>query len=416
MSDSTLTVSEFTNQIRSLLEPRFDRVEVRGELSNVNRSRNGHLYMTLKDSDAQLPVVMWRNRVELLDRELQDGDEVILSGGLQIYPPHGRYQLIVQSARIAGEGRLQIAFERLKKKLLSEGLFEESVKRSLPPFPRKIAVITSSTGAAFHDIRSTLERRWPLAELLLIHASVQGDRAAGELVLALQHAKQRSDLDLLVIGRGGGSIEDLWPFNEESVARALYQFPVPTISAVGHETDFSITDFVADKRAATPTQAALMATPDQNELRLQIDDRSRTLGDLVRRRMDRSRDRVRFLGESHALRTLRTRMNQLRQTVQWQRERLQRLSSERIPLRRQRLEHTKDRLVVHLERRFQSRQESLLNLHHRLERKDPNEPLDRGFVRVWQFGSWVVQPDRVHPDKELELEWKNGRLRARTHR
>ncbi|MGM0505950.1 MAG: exodeoxyribonuclease VII large subunit, partial [Bacteroidota bacterium] len=376
MSDSTLTVTEFTNQIRSLVEPAFEQVDVRGELSNVNRSRNGHLYMTLKDSDAQLPVVMWRSRVERLEMELQDGDDVILSGSLQIYPPHGRYQLIVQSARIAGEGQLQIAFERLKKKLLSEGLFEESEKRPLPLFPKTIAVITSSTGAAFHDIRSTLERRWPLAGLLLIHASVQGDRAAGELVRALEFAKMRPDLDLLIIGRGGGSMEDLWPFNEESVARALFRFPIPTISAVGHETDFSITDFVADRRAATPTQAALMAVPDQNELRLQIDDRARAAGDLLQRRMDRYRERVRFLGESHALQALRSRMNQLRQTIQWQHERLLRLSTERTPMHRQRLEQIKDRLSVRLERHLQARREKLSDLNHRLERKDPNEPLE----------------------------------------
>lgn len=416
MSDSTPTVSEFTNQIRSLLEPRFDRVEVRGELSNVNRSRNGHIYMTLKDPDAQLPAVMWRSRAGLLDRDLQDGDEVVLSGSLQIYPPQGRYQLIVQQVRFAGAGQLQVAFEKLKQKLLKEGLFDEREKRTLPSFPKKIAVVTSSTGAAFHDIRSTLERRWPLVELLLVHASVQGDRAAGELVRAVEYLRSRDDLDLLIIGRGGGSMEDLWPFNEESVARALFRFPVPVISAVGHETDFSITDFVADRRAATPTQAALLAVPDQNELRLQIDERTRSLSNFIERRLDRHRDRVRFLAESHALRALRSRMNQLQQTIQWHRGRLRRAALEFTPMRRHRLERRKEQLEIRMERILQEIQEKQGALYHRLIRKDPNEPLERGFVRVWQSGSWVVQPDQVNPEDEMELEWKNGRLRARTHR
>lgn len=460
MSDSTLTVSEFTRQIRSLLEPRFDRVEVQGELSNVNRSRNGHLYMTLKDPEAQLPAVMWRTRAQRLDRELQDGDEVILTGSLQIYPPQGRYQLIADSLRWAGEGQLQVAFERLKQKLLQEGLFDESHKRPLPRFPEVIAVITSSTGAAFHDIQSTLEQRWPLSRLLLVHASVQGDRAAGELVQALSYLRKRDDLDLLIIGRGGGSLEDLWPFNEEVVARALFRFPVPTISAVGHETDWGITDFVADHRAATPTQAALMAVPDQTEIRLQIDERTRQIQLRVQQRLERHRERVRYLGKAHALRALRTRLNQLRETTQrlhartgeklhqrlsryrdrvrylgeahalrtlrmqiqqkrqhlnWQRDRLVRRSAECTPHRQQRLDQLQEQLYNRFNQSLQAAASRHESLHHRLERRNPNEPLDRGFVRVWQKGKWMVRPEEVNREEEMELEWKERRLRVRSN-
>src|SRR5699024_2476729 len=268
----TLSVSELTGEIKSVLEGNFIDVRVEGEMSNVSTSRRGHTYFTLKDEGAQLACVIWSGVNQRLGVELTDGQQITVGGDIQVYPPHGKYQLIVRSVEQAGKGALQQAFERLKAKLKNEGLFDEAHKKLLPEFPRHIGVITSATGAAFHDITDTLQRRWPLADVLLHHSSVQWANAASELVDAIRWFSDNQNVDVLIVGRGGGSLEDLWPFNEEAVARALFACKVPTISAVGHEVDFSISDFVADVRAATPTQAAILSTPDINEVRMRADD------------------------------------------------------------------------------------------------------------------------------------------------
>src|SRR6056297_1368851 len=295
------TVSDITNQIKHLLESNFRDVLVEGEISNVNQSRNGHYYFTVKDDNAQLPCVIWRSTAERQDIQLSDGQQVILGGDVQVYAPHGRYQMIVSLVQQAGIGRLQQKFEELKKKLQEEGLFDDAHKKPLPSFPAHIGVITSSTGAAFHDIRSTFEQRWPLATLYLHHASVQGLNSAGELVKAIHRMQEISSIEVLIIGRGGGSLEDLWPFNEEKVARAIFDCPIPVISAVGHDVDFSISDFVADARAATPTQAAIIATPDSNEVRFYIEDLSTTMENRIRQKTDAYREKVLRLSQSHAL-------------------------------------------------------------------------------------------------------------------
>jgi exodeoxyribonuclease VII large subunit len=290
------SVSELTGKIKNLLESNFTDVLVEGEISNVKQSRNGHYYFTVKDSDAQLSCVMWRNVAQRLGPDLIDGQQVILGGSIQVYAPHGRYQMIVTLVEQAGIGKLQQEFERLKKKLKDEGLFDEAHKKKLPDFPERIGVVTSASGAAFHDIISTLERRWPMAAVYLYHASVQGVNAAPELVKGIKYFCKNRNVDVLIIGRGGGSLEDLWPFNEESVARAVFKCPVPVVSAVGHEVDFSICDFVADARAATPTQAAVLATPDINEIRFLVEDLNSGLSVLLNDRVNRYRESLRRLG------------------------------------------------------------------------------------------------------------------------
>jgi len=271
------SVEELTEKIKNLLEQNFTDILVEGETSNVNQSRNGHYYFTLKDSNASLPCVIWRSTAQRLGINLTDGQQIVVGGDIQVYAPHGRYQMIVNLVQQAGIGKLQQAFEKLKAKLKEEGLFEDDHKQALPKFPESIGVVTSSTGAAFQDIRSTLEKRWPLAEIKLYHASVQGVNAAPEIVEGINYFSNHKNVDVIIIGRGGGSLEDLWPFNEESVARAVFHCEVPLISAVGHEVDFSISDFVADARAATPTQAAIVAAPDINEIRYMVEDYTKKL-------------------------------------------------------------------------------------------------------------------------------------------
>lgn len=383
---STLTVSELTQDIKTLLEGNFLDIRVEGEVSNASTSRSGHTYFTLKDEDAQLSCVIWSGVSRSIGAELVDGQHIIAGGDIQVYPPHGKYQLIVRSVKQAGKGALQEAFEKLKAQLKDEGLFDDIHKKALPKFPFKIGVITSATGAAFHDITDTLERRWPPATVYLHHASVQGVNAAPELVKAIKWFSEKQHVDLLIVGRGGGSLEDLWPFNEEVVARALFDCNVPTISAVGHEVDFSISDFVADARAATPTQAAILATPDVNEIRMFADDLTTRLHDIMDERVTQQKDKIKQLVESHALRVVKQKVANNHEKVNYLSDRLQ------------------QRREVHFMRKY----EQLNELTHRLELKNPNAPLEQGYTRIWQDDQWIRSVDNFDEDKGSVIEWEDG--------
>ncbi len=263
-----LSVAELTAHIKALIESDevLADVAVRGEISNYKLHTSGHAYFTLKDEHAALSCVMWRLNVAALDFQPEDGMQVIAYGRVGVYERQGRYQLYVEDMKPAGLGELYLAFERLKKKLETEGLFDPARKRPLPRFPRAIGVITSSTGAGLRDILTIISRRFPPAQLYVIPALVQGADAPPSLIAAIKLAEKFAKLDVLIIGRGGGSMEDLWCFNDEQLARTIAACPIPTISAVGHETDFTIADFVADVRAPTPSAAAEMVVPDRAEL------------------------------------------------------------------------------------------------------------------------------------------------------
>jgi exodeoxyribonuclease VII large subunit len=267
-SSRAWSVSEVNTYLKGLLESDHNLQDlwVEGEISNLSRPKSGHLYFTLKDSSAAIRCVMWRSRAAGVNFVIQDGTAVSAHGSLSVYEQRGDYQLYVDSLRPRGEGALYQEFQRLKAKLEAEGLFDPQRKRPIPTWPRRVGIVTSATGAAFQDMRKTLYRRFPLVEILLEPATVQGDSAPGEIIRALKRLYEIQP-DLILIGRGGGSIEDLWAFNDEGVARTLAESPVPVISGVGHETDFTISDFVADLRAPTPTAAAELAVPDQIELR-----------------------------------------------------------------------------------------------------------------------------------------------------
>ena len=380
-------VSELTQRIKVLLEQHFTNISVLGELSNVKKSSNGHIYCTLKDSNAQLPCVMWRSQAQRYASLFEDGREVILRGSIQVYKPQGRYQLIIEEVEAIGVGKLQMEFERLKKKLAAEGLFDSSHKKTLPRFPTKIGVVSSRTTAAFQDIISTLSTRWPLAEITLCHASVQGERAAGEICEALELLGTSKDIQVIIVSRGGGSLEDLWPFNEESVARAIYSCPIPVISGVGHEIDFSISDFVADQRAATPTQAAVLATPNRDDVLAGLDEYAERLHRRLEQRLTEARQRVDYLAKSYALKKVQ--------------ERLQ-ISAMKVRNNRQSLEHL-------LSQRMQQNRVNFTELEHRLERMNPNEALEKGYTRVWQDGHWVRHLEALNTDSKLEIEFKQGR-------
>jgi len=257
-----LTVSELTKEIRATLEETFEQISVVGEISNFKSHISGHWYFSLIDSDAVINCTMWKGFNQYVFFTPQDGMKIIANGRLTVYPPRGSYQLDIRSIKPAGLGELQEAFEKLKKKLDSEGLFDEAYKKEIPAFPQKIGVVTAIDGAAFQDLISVASRRFPLAEIVIAPARVQGNGAAASIVNSIKQLNDFPDIDVIIVARGGGSIEDLWAFNEEVVARTIFKSKVPVISGVGHEVDFTIADYVSDLRAPTPSVAMEIATPD----------------------------------------------------------------------------------------------------------------------------------------------------------
>ena len=289
------SVSELTANLREILENAFPEIWVEGELSNARVWQTGHLYFTLKDRSAQIKGVMFRSALRYLKFKPEDGLHVIVRGRVSVYDPKGEYQLVGEHMEPHGFGSLQLAFEQLKKKLSAEGMFESSRKRPLPALPRRIGVVTSIDGAALRDIIRVLRRRYPNAHVVIAPSRVQGEDAAGEIVRALRWIARIQGVDVVIIGRGGGSLEDLWAFNEEKVARAIAACPVPVISAVGHETDFTIADFVADVRAATPSAAAEIVVRRKDEFCQFIDRQGDRLTAAMRRRIGRSETRLNAL-------------------------------------------------------------------------------------------------------------------------
>jgi exodeoxyribonuclease VII large subunit len=261
------TVSELTGQIKELLETEFALVWLAGEISNFKRHSSGHLYLTLKDDRAQIPAVIWRTAASRVVFELSDGLEVIVQGRLGVYEPLGKYQIIIEQVQPKGLGALELKFRQLREKLEKEGLFARERKRPLPRFPRRIVVVTSPTGAAVRDMLQVICRRWPCVDIWIRPVRVQGDGAAQEIAAAIAEVNRLGDVDVMIVGRGGGSLEDLWAFNEEVVARAIFAARIPIVSAVGHEVDLTIADLVADRRALTPSEAGELVVPNQAEIR-----------------------------------------------------------------------------------------------------------------------------------------------------
>ena len=267
--EEILTVSQLNNNIKFLLEETFDVVLVEGEVSNLRRPQSGHVYFTLKDEKSQIKAVFFRQFGGYERRnsfELEEGLKVLCRARLNVYLPRGEYQLVVESVEPLGVGALQKAFEQLKAKLFAEGLFDEQYKKPLPFLPEKIGVITSPTGAVIRDILNITKRRFPAADILIAPVRVQGNEAAGEIIQALRNLQSYGNVDVIIIARGGGSLEDMAPFNDEALAREIFRSSIPVVSAVGHETDFTICDFVADLRAPTPSAAAELILPERMEL------------------------------------------------------------------------------------------------------------------------------------------------------
>lgn len=352
--DHVLTPTQLNTLARNLLEDSFPAVWVEGELGNVTRPASGHLYFTLKDAGAQVRAAMFKLRASTLRFAPREGLRVLLRGKLTLYAPRGDYQLVVEQMEQAGEGALRRAFEQLKARLQAEGLFEPARKRELPLHPRRIAVITSPTGAAVRDVLSVLARRYPLLEVDLLPCLVQGETAAPQLTRLLRAADASGRYDVILLTRGGGSLEDLWAFNDEALTRAVAASHTPVISAVGHETDFSLTDFAADLRAPTPSVAAELLVPDIADLRARLRQLARQLVHSQRRVLEAANQRA-----DHAfLRLERYRPQQ------------------RLGLLQQRQQHLLDRLQAAWHQHVGRRQQQLALLDTRLQRHHPARALD----------------------------------------
>lgn len=268
--NSAISVSTLNTQIKSLLETTFINVYVEGEISNLTYHNSGHIYFSIKDEKSTISCVMFKGNAKYLKFQLEVGLKIVITGTITVYTPRGNYQLMCNKIEPSGQGALALAYEQLKAKLQAKGYFDQSIKKQLPKYPKEIALVTSPTGAAIEDMKKVASLRWPLTKLVLVPALVQGADAKDDIVSSIKYADSL-DVDLLIVGRGGGSIEDLWAFNEEVVANAIYECQKPVISAVGHEIDFLISDFVADLRAATPSNAIEIALPDINEHRIYLD-------------------------------------------------------------------------------------------------------------------------------------------------
>ncbi len=343
------TVSRLNREARLLLENGFPLLWLEGELSNFVRPASGHLYFSLKDAAAQVRCAMFRNRNQRLNFEPESGMQVLVRAQISLYEARGEYQLIVEHMEVAGDGALRRAFEALKQRLAAEGLFDEAHKQPLPALPAQIGVITSPTGAAIRDILSVLKRRFPAIPVLIYPVAVQGAPAAGQIAAAIALADRRKDCDVLIVARGGGSLEDLWPFNEEVVARAIYACTLPVISGVGHEIDFTIADFVADRRAPTPSVAAEMVSPDQTEWLATLRALDMRLAQLLKRHL-----------------------HSLAQRLEWLHKRLaQQHPGQRLRQQAQRLDDLEQRLRLSLQSQLRHKEARLAGLNAHLLRYSP---------------------------------------------
>jgi len=332
-----LTVSALTFVLKEVVETAFPHVWVSGEISNFMRAGSGHVYFTLKDDAAQLKAVMWRSTAQRVRFDLRDGMEVIVAGAIQVYESRGQHQIVIEQLQPKGIGPLELAFRQLQQKLAAEGLFAPERKRPLPQFPRRIALVTSPSGAAVRDMIQVMTRRWPRANIIVVPVAVQGDQAAGQIAAALRRVHTIPDVDVVICGRGGGSLEDLWAFNEEVVARAIHDCRVPVVSAVGHEVDVTIADLVADRRALTPSEAAELVVPLESDVRIELDlIRQRLIGSL-RQQTQRARLRLDSIADRRCLSRPLDRIHELSRRLDELEGRLKRSGKQVVDAARQQL-------------------------------------------------------------------------------
>lgn len=391
MPRTIFSVTQITNTLSRIIEQQsvLQNVWVKGQVSNLSRPASGHIYFTLKDENSNIKSVAFRSSASRLQFVPRDGDEVLVQGRINIYAASSEYQIIVNAIEPLGIGALQRAFEELKQKLSDEGLFDAAHKKPLPMFPEKIGVITSETGAAIQDIQQQLQKRYPLAELLLYPTLVQGEYAASQIAHALRAMNSRTDIDVLIVGRGGGSLEDLWAFNEEIVARAIFDSEIPIVSAVGHETDFTISDMVADHRSPTPSAAVEHLVPDRLELLAQLNGVKSRLNELIMRHLTSQRTEIDALELGLSPTKRKDTIYQLSQSIDGLEAAYQKAINDRLNLESNQLK----------------------SLAARLNGLSPLATLKRGYsICRTSAGDVVTASDQINVGERLDVQLSEGNL------
>jgi exodeoxyribonuclease VII large subunit len=413
------SVSEISIQIRDMLERRFIDIWVEGELSNFKASTAGHLYFTLKDDRAQLPAVCFRNAARLLRFRPENGKLFRARGRVSTYEGRGEYQLIVEVLEPAGLGALQLAFQQLKEKLEKEGLFKQERKRPIPTFPRKIGIVTSPKSAALRDILTVLKRRHNAIDVLIFPAEVQGDGASIQVMDGIDYLSRSTDVDVIIVARGGGSMEDLWPFNEERVARAIVRSRKPVISAVGHEVDFTICDFVADLRAATPSAAAEIVIKSKAEIADRVQLLDKRLESLMNYRLSAMRHFLSSKVGSRGFVVAEARIRRMVQRVDDLSFRLEQAGRGRafIHMRGHRVELGEQRLAAAMQRALKNWQQSFARIAHTLDALSPLAVLGRGYAICFHPDGRVIRSaDAVDVDSDVKVRLHEGSLLAKVIR
>ena len=388
---SVLTVSEITKQIKQVLETGFENISIIGELSGFKAHVSGHWYFNLKDANAIIACTMWKGVNNYVFFTPQDGMKVVITGKITVYPPRGNYQVDVRSMKPSGVGELQQAFELLKQKLSAEGLFDLQKKKPVKAFNKKIGIITAIDGAAFQDMKSVAERRFPLVEIFICPTKVQGAGAAENIVENIRELNKFKDLDVIILARGGGSIEDLWAFNEEIVARAIYASKVPIVTGVGHEIDFTIADFAADRRAPTPSAAMEMLTPDKVEFISYIREFDDTVYDRMKKILKAKKEKVDNSIYSYGFRTP---------------EGILKRNSQLIDNLVYRIMQCADRAILHKNNR-------LALLTKSLESHDLQRTLKKGFVLVKQDSKFIVRSEDFNKSIPASIKFYDGDLKVK---
>ena len=432
-----LSVQALTKYVKRKFDadPHLRNVYVKGELSNVTNHPSGHIYFTLKDEKSRIRSAMFRSSATKLKFRPENGMNVLITGDVSVYEASGQYQLYAQTMEPDGVGALYLAFEQLKEKLEKEGLFKDQWKSPLPLFPNKIGVITAQTGAAIQDICSTIARRYPLAEINLFPATVQGSGAAPSIIRAIEQANRTEAIDVLIVGRGGGSIEDLWAFNEEDVARAIFSSRIPIISAVGHETDTTIADFVSDKRAPTPTAAAELAVPAREELAERILDRKRSLYRSFANKINNEQKRLKTLESSYPLQFperlyrpftekligLEGRLIRSGQDITKRDElklaRLMGTLASNSPIQQVREQSREvisltNRLTKTMQHDFRMHTDRFSSSIRMLQALNPLSVMDRGYSIVYQKGDVMKSAKALQPGNDIQIQLQDGTVDA----
>ena len=411
-----LEVSQVNSYIKEMLDADglLGGLCIRGELSNYKKYPSGHHYFTLKDGQSQLKCVMFRSSAMRLRFRPENGMMVQAAGRITVYPRDGVYQLYCVAMTPEGAGDLAVAFEQLKKKLAAEGLFDPAHKKPIPAYPHQIAIITSAAGAAVHDMLRIIRHRYPLAEVKLLPVRVQGEEAAGEIAAALDYANRYQLADLIITGRGGGSMEDLWAFNEEVVARAIYRSKIPVISAVGHEPDVTIADYVADLRAATPSNAAELCTPDQQELRQKIAAAQTRMASLLSRQLKNCRTQLELRKNARVLQSPENYLADRRQTLDVLTEKLGRTMANRLTKEAGQLALCRQRLSTAENAVLAGERKRLETSAARLDAMSPLKVLSRGYsITENNRGAAIVSASSLHPGDHITIRFPRGSADAR---